>query len=557
AAHCDGEYSAVDHAFHQIDCKAPVGVGVITLKGDMGLPGSHNYGLTLAAENVPASAAALLARRVKKNLPDDLAASGTVQGSVEIREDAAKDSRVRWAGKGEIAEFGLSSTENHAELGPETIPFVLAGGDGVTAKRVAHRGWLKMRVGDGRVGDGVQIEVGPFWWGMVRAGSPMIHGRLTRSGYSAAVTGDADIAKSLRLARMFGIPALQTAAEGTAGVDLQVAGAWGYGPESGFVGPQVTGTAKLRNVRVALRGTTGPVEISSAELQLLTSEVKVDKLAASAADTAWTGSLEMPRGCGTPGACEVHFSLHANKVALSALSVWARPGAKSRPWYRVLESSPQSMPSFVASLHASGNVSAGHLQIQKFAATQVSADVDLDHGKLRMTNLSAEWLGGKHRGEWVADFSVSPSMCSGSGTLEGASLAGLENAAWITGTAGGAYQVKGPCSAEFWQEGEGVAQFDVRDGALPHLALAENEAGVKIERLWGRARLVGGQFEMKDVWLNSPAGKFQLSGTAGLSREVEVKMTREAGLSGYAISGTLGEPRVTTFPSAEQARLKQ
>ncbi len=552
AAHCDGQYSAVDHAFHQIDCKAPVGVGVITLTGDMGLPGSHNYGLTLAAENVPASAAAMLARRVKKNLPDDLAASGTVQGSVEIREDAARDSQVRWEGKGEIAEFGLSSMENHAELGPETIPFVVASGDAAAAKRGVRSSPAV------RLPDGPRIEVGPFWWGAVRAGSPMIRAWIARIGYSAAVTGDADIAKTLRLGRMVGVPALQSAAEGTASVDLQVAGSWGYGAQSGFLGPQVTGTAKLHNVRIALRGTAGPVEITAAELQLLANEVRVGRLAASAADTAWTGSLEMPRGCGTPGACAVHFNLHANKVALGDLSAWARPGAKERPWYRVLESSPQAVPSFLASLHASGNLSAGHFQIQKFAATQVSADVDLDHGKLRIANLSAEWLGGTHRGEWLADFSVSPAACSGSGTVEDASLAGLaENAAWITGTAGGEYQVKGPCSAEFWQAAEGVVQFDLREGALPHLSLAENEAGVKISRLWGRARLQGGQFEMKDVWLNSPAGKFQLSGTAGLSREVEVKMTRAAGSSGYAISGTLGEPRVTTFPGAEQARLKQ
>jgi hypothetical protein len=557
AGHCDGQYSAVDHSFHQIDCKAPVGAGVITLKGDMGLPGSHNFGLALAAENVPASAAAMLARRVKRNLPDDLAASGMVQGSVEIREDVAKDTQVRWEGKGEIAELSLSSAENHAELGPETIPFVLASGNATATKRGTHGGLPAMRVADGRVTEGPRIEVGPFWWGAARTNSPMIRAWIARSGYSAAVAGDADIAKTLRLARMFGVPALQSAAEGTASVDLQVAGAWGYGPQSGFMGPQVTGTAKLRNVRIALRGTSAPVEITAAELQLLGNEVKVGKLAASVADTLWTGSLEMPRGCGVPGACEVHFNLHTNKVALGDLNAWARPSAKERPWYRVLESSPQTVPSFLASLHASGNLSAGHFQIQKFAATQVSADVDLDHGKLRIANLTAEWLGGKHRGTWVADFSASPATCSGSGTLADVSLAGLaENAAWITGTAGGEYQVKGPCSAEFWQAAEGVVQFDVRDGTLPHLSLVENEPGVKILRLWGRARLIGGQFEMKDVWLNSPAGKFQLSGTAGLSRDVELKMTRATGSSGYAISGTLGDPRVTAFPSAEQARLK-
>ena len=549
AAHCDGQYSAVDHGFHQLDCKAPVGTGMITLKGEMGLPGSHNFALVLAAENVPASAAAMLARRVKKNVPDDLAASGTVQGMVQIREDALKDSRVRVEGKGEIAELHLSSAESRADLGPETIPFVIAGGD-AAGKRLAVRGNVP-------AANGARVEVGPFWCGTVRTGSPTIRGTLTASGYGASVSGEAEIAKTLRIARMLGIPALQSSAEGTAAVDLQVAGSWGYGPQSGFMGPQVTGTAKLRNVHIALRGTAAPVAISSAELQFLPNEVRVDKLVANAAGTAWTGTLEMPRGCGTPAACEVHFNLHANQVTFGELSSWVGPSAKERPWYRVLESSAPAGPSFLGNLRASGSVSAARLQVQKIAATQVSANLELDQGKVHISSLTADWLGGKHRGEWQADFSASPATCGGSGTVTGVSLGRFaENEAWITGTANGEYQVKGPCSAEFWSAAEGTVQFDVRDGEIPHLALAENEVGVKISRLWGRARLQGGQFEMKDVWLNAPSGKFQLSGTAGLSRELDVKMTRTTGSSGYAISGTVVEPRVTSFPSAEQARLK-
>lgn len=558
AAHCDGQYSAVDHAFHQLDCKAPVGGGLITLKGEMGLPGSHRYQLLVAAENVPASAAALLVRRVKKNLPDDLLASGTVQGSVTIHEDPAKDFAARLEGKGEIAELQLSSVANNAELGPEAVPFVIASDS--SASIAAKRGAVRDKIISPT---SPRLEIGPFWFGATRTNSPTVRALLTRSGYVASVAGDAEIAKTLRVARVFGIPALLSTAEGTAGVDLQVAGSWGYGPQSGFLGPQVTGLAKLHNVKVAVRGTAAPVEISSAELQLLPNEVRVNKLTANAADAVWTGTLAMPRGCGNPGACEVRFNLHANKVAFTELAAWAHPSAKQRPWYRVLESSPQTGPAFLASLRASGTVSAARLQVQKLAATQVSANVDLDHGKIRISNLTADWLDGTHRGEWLADFSSTPAMCNGNGTLAGVSLARLENAGWITGMANGEYQVKGPCSAEFWQTAEGTFQFDVRDGTLPHLSLAENEGGIKLSRLWGRARLQGGKFETKEVWLNSPAGKFQINGTAGLNRGLEIKLTRTvpgsnptASSGGYAITGTLSEPRVTPYPAAEQARLK-
>ncbi len=83
AAHCDGEYSTVSHEFHQVLCGAPVGSGLITLEGDVGLPGSGHYAVTVKAENIPASAFVVLAERAKKNLPDDVLAEGTLRGSVE------------------------------------------------------------------------------------------------------------------------------------------------------------------------------------------------------------------------------------------------------------------------------------------------------------------------------------------------------------------------------------------------------------------------------------------------------------------------------------------
>jgi len=548
--HCDGEYSALDHGFHRVDCKAPVAGGLITITGDMGLPGSHNYRLVAAAEKVPANALAALARRVKKNLPDDLLASGTVDGRVTIQQDAQRDSGVRVEGKGEMAEFRLSSAANNAELGPETVPFAISDdGNGGGTKRRSRVATAKM--------NGLRVEVGPLTLGSGRAATPVVRAWANHSGYDLLIAGETDIANTLRVARMLGIPALQTAAEGTAGVDLQVAGWWGYGAQSGFLGPQVTGTAKLRNVRVAFRGTAEPAEILSAEVQLLPDAVRVSKLSARAADAVWSGSLEMPRGCGVPGACELHFSLGANRIALGELAAWMRPGAQERPWYRVLEANAPSTP-FFANLRASGRITADALQVLKLTAARVSAHVEVDRGKLRLTELSAEWLGGKHRGEWLADLSVSPTICDGRGTVTGASLARAAQAAsdaWITGTADGTYQIKGPCSGEFWPSAEGSVQFDVRDGTLPRISFGDEEGPVRISRLSGRARLQGGKFEMKDGALESSDGKFQLSGSAGLNRELEIMAMRTAS-AGYAITGTLAEPRVTALPSAEQARLK-
>ncbi len=562
AVHCDGQYRSSEHAFHEVLCNAPVGSGLLTLKGDMGLPGSHNYGLVLSAQNVPASAVVVLAQRSKKNLPSDLVTGGTLQGRVSINENAAVP-KLRFEGQGEIADFQLASSANKTEIAPQTIPFVVKPGDPSKkfSKLTVRKGAPAMRIPDG-----AHIEFGPFPLATGHAVSPTVRGWINRTGYNFAVAGDADVAKMLRLARMAGLPALQANLEGAAEFDLQIAGYWAgwtYGTHSGFPGPQVSGSARLHNVRVEARGTGGPIEISSADVQLAADEVRVGKLSAKIAGTLWTGSLAMPRGCGTPGACEVKFNLNADQITFADLNEWVKPSAKERPWYRLLESNAQAAPSFLGSLRAMGRVTTDRLQMKNLASTHVSADVDVDAGKIEISELDAEFLGGKHHGDWQVDFSANPAVCDGSGSLTGISLARLADSmknAWIAGTADATYDLKGKCPAEFWPSAEGTLRFDLKDSTLAHISLGEDAAPLKVSHLVGQARLHTGRLELKDAKLDSPRGTFLLTGTASLKQELDLKLAKAANGSPaavYAISGTLAAPRVVQTLSPEtQARLK-
>jgi hypothetical protein len=569
SAHCEGEYSSLNRVLDGVLCSAPVGRGLITLKGSMGLPGSRSFALLLAAENVPASAAALLVERAKKNLPFDLVAGGTVSGNLRI--DEAAGSKLQLDGRGEITDFRLASAANDAEIGPETVPFLLATGDSSARQLTVRKSSVGMRFPDS-----AHIEFGPFPVAIGRTTAPTVRGWVDRGAYNFEVAGEADIAKALRMARMFGLVALQSTAEGTAQLDLQIAGSWAErsnGTPSGFTGSQVTGTAKLRSVRVSLRGAGGPVEIVSADMQLSSGEVRVAKLNARAADTSWTGSLEMPRGCGTPGACQVRFTLNANQIALGGLREWVIPRPKERPWYRVLESSTQAGPSFLASVRASGQLTVDRLQVQTLAATRVSAKISLDTGKLQVSELAADFLGGKHLGQWQADFRADPAPCGGTGSLTGISMARLADAMktkWIAGTATAKYEVNVPCPVEvltstsLWTSfstfGEGTLKFDARDGALPGVVLEEDGAPFRFTRFTGQARWNAGKIELKDGKLDSAGATFQLSGSASLKGQLDFHLARNqngAAGPGYTIGGTLVEPTVIRATSADtQARLK-
>lgn len=566
AAHCDGAYSSLDHSFQQLRCGAPVGSGLIALKGNAGLPGSHSFALVFTAENVPASAAAMLAQRAKSNLPDDLVAGGMVRGSLRLNEKPGSAAGLQFDGKGEIANFRLASAANKAEVGADTIPFRLTSGD---SSATAVRRRLTMRKNAPSMGfpPGPHVEFGPFPVAIGRAVSPTARGWINRSGYNFSVSGEALIPKALRVARMVGLPALQsTTTEGSAQVDLQIAGSWtarSNTAAAGFSAPQVTGTAKFRSVRIALRGTGGPIDVVSADMQLSPDEVRITKLDAEAADTLWTGSVVMPRGCGTPGACQVQFLLNANQITLGALTEWVSPGPGDRPWYLVLKPNVAAGSSFLANVRASGRLTSARLQLHNLEATGVSARVNLASGKLQISDLTADFLGGRHRGEWQADFTVKPALCRGSGTVTAASLSDFADAmkdSWIAGTANTSYELKGPCPADFWSSAEGTLQFDMRNGSLPHVALADDPDPLKVTRFAGQAHLHSGRIDMNDATLASPGEKFQLSGNASLTGELDLKLARmpeNAVAPGFTITGTLQAPRVTPSASSEtQARLK-
>lgn len=134
---------------------------------------------------------------------------------------------------------------------------------------------------------------------------------------------------------------------------------------------------------------------------------------------------------------------------------------------------------------------------------------------------------------------------------------------WIAGTASGSYQItsSGAASSDFWNSAEGIVQFDVRDGMLPHLLLVNDGDPLKIDRLQGRAHLQEGKIDVKQASLDSPAGKFQVTGTASLTRELDLKFAGKPDAAGgaktYAIGGTIAAPRVTQVSSPEtQAQLK-
>jgi len=563
-AHCDGKYSSAEDVVHEIFCNAPVGDGMVTLRGEAGMPGVRRVDLSLNLEGVPVNSVAQLARRAKKNLPADLISAGNVQGSFAVKEEGASASGAKFEGRGEISGLHLQSVNTKVDLALSSVPFELnaeGGRSGAGAPKASKRGKNAETV---PAWDDLRIEYGPVAVALGRPVPAQARGWVGRTGYAVTVRGEGDVSRSLRLATLLGLPAVKASVEGTAQMDLRMAGSWTGNVSatgSGFALPQVTGTVQLRNVRATVRGVNGPVEISSAEMQLLSDEVRVEKLSARAADARWTGSVALPRGCGTPGACLARFNLNTDEVGLSSLYGWLGAQPSQRRWYQVLSSTEPVAPTFLENLRATGKVNAGRLRIHNVVADKVSAAVDLDRGKVKISDLRADVWGGKHRGDWHADFTGATPVYAGTGTVNGISLQQVADAMhdpWISGTTGGTYQLEasGADSAGFWKTAAGELRFDLRDGILSHISLASEEGSLRIGRWQGRARLRDGNIEIEKGTLVSPAGAYEISGTASLGQVLDFKLTRGTEMKpAYRITGTVAEPRVTATPET-QARLK-
>ena len=550
AARCISHYSSTDHVLSGMACNAPVGEGTVALNGSIApMFGARAYDLTMLVQDVPLQSLVEFTRRVKKNVPTEIVATGKLDANISVRRSGPSTAAL-WQGGGEVLGLNLRSPLTNTRLALDRIPFNVSSSDDTEIEQRAEGG----RGSAISAGVDPRVDVGPFNLALGRPAKATVRGQFSRSGYNFLVQGEAEVQRLFEVARTIGLPALPSTADGEARINLHVGGSW-----AGFAAASVTGTAQLMAVHAKVRGLNTPVEIASASVELVPGRTEIRKLIASAAGNVWRGSLTVPRQCEKPQACPVRFDLHADEFVTDELAGLIDEVPGKQPWYRFLSPPAQSKP-YLASLHAVGKLSASRVVIHNLVANRVSADVELEQGRLQLSNLRAEVLGGHHTGEWQVDFSVNPPTYGGNGTLEKVALGQLAEAMhdpWVTGTANVEYraQTLGWTKAELLSHADAGFQVEARDGSLPHLALAGETGPLRVNRFVGRFLLRDGKFEIDQGKLQTPGGIYQLSGTASLGRVLDIKLTRDGG-RGFNVTGTLSQPRVVITTPDTQAALK-
>jgi AsmA family len=544
-AHCLAHYSSGDGMWREIICGAPVGDGTLALQGKASADGG-GCDLILNAEQIPAQSLVALARRSKKNLPDDLMASGKLDAKFSVAGESWKS--LRWEGTGETREVRLKSSSNGTDFALGKIPFVLTDAEGGSHAR-------KKGTSAKSIGTEPSIEIGPVNLALGRPIPLMVRGSLRKTAYTLTVSGEGQAKRLLQTARTLGIPTFQPKADGVVNLNLTVAGVW-----QGFAPPSITGTARLSNVNAELRGVNAPVELAAAELVLRDEEIKAQNLKVSVGDMKWAGSLTLPRHCLSWSSCPITFDLHADSLNTDQLNNLLNPHPPKTPWYSMLSSTQALGPSPLLSMRASGKISADRLVARKLDARHVAANISLQDGKLTASDVRADLFGGKHNGEWHADFTAKPPKYSGSGNLEHVALAQFASSMqneWITGTVDGTYSLAfiGYSAAELTSSANGEAQFVMQDGILPRMVLPGG-GPLRVHRFTGILSLSDGVFRIEEGKLIAPTGTYEVSGNASGAKGLSLAIAHD-GVPKFDVTGTLREPHVNSSSRPEtRAELK-
>ncbi len=543
AARCSGAFSTVTQDLTDIACHAPVGNGSIELHGGVsGVLPPRSYSLTASATGVPAVSVLELARRMKKNLPDDLQASGTLTSEFTVRNNGGG---TVWSGSGTTSALNIRSQLLSAPLALGELH--LAWGLPAPA-RGSHAA--------ADVPPSTLLRVSPFPVELGGTAPAKAQAWFARDGYHVDLQGDALLRPLLQVAHAFGVPVPEERVSGSARIDLQISGAW-----TGFAAPVVTGNLHLHGVTAAVPGFAAPLQLSTAALHLAPDAAALYDMSGSFTGThlSFTGSVQVPRAC-TAKTCPIAFQLRADQLSTDELNRLLNPRAQKRPWYDILGERPR--PSVLAKVDALGRISAARLNVKTLSARHVSGDVRLASGVLTIRNLRAQVFGGSGTAELRADFTGPQPLYEISGAVQQASVASvaaITRGAWATGRTEATYRItaSGWDAAQLRQSAVGTAAFDWRDGSLTGIALTGSAAPLKLRRFQGQLKLDRGQISFPPSRMETPAGIYVVSGTASLDRKLALRITRGK-TEGYDVTGTVEKPLVkpAALPVTERAAMK-
>jgi hypothetical protein len=547
SASCTGIASIPAAEVRGFHCQLPTSPGTIGVSGTIN-GRSRTYDVSIAAENVGNNSIVNLLRHSKKDVPSDLAATGSINLAANLKKTAADDSTRNWAGKGSTTEMTLKSSilKEPVTLKPLSFDVTTPAMASVAAPVKTSAKAKKIVV---LTIPGQFLSVSPFAVAMGGKTPTTVDARLTMQGYQMRLTGPAELEHVVGFARSAGVNVPKVRLRGDLVMDIALTGAW-----RGLAQPSVNGTAKITNGRAEVPGIAKEVLVTQSDVALVGNEFQLRGMQAQIGDLKFTGSATVPRHCEADMPCGPGLDLQFEEVDAEKVNELLNPNLKKQPWYKLFGSSNEE--SLLTKIYVVGRVTAKQVMFDKLVATRVYADFRLNHGDLLVSNLRGGVLGGTHDGQWHADFTGSTPVYTGSGTaahINTAMLASLGKAAIGTGSINAQYEFKmsGWNGSDFAKSAQGSATFDWSNPTIRAFAL-NGRGPAKVNDFNGKLVLKDGVLAFNESKMVTSNGIYFVTGTAEPEKlALEFKSDTAAG---YKVTGSLRAPEVATTSAAGDER---
>ena len=546
SVHCTGTYASPDDSIRAIQCQSPVRPGLLMVRGDVIGWSRNAYSLGVSAEQIPLEKIVALARHTKKDLPEDLTATGSAEATFTVRKDQGGTPIL--AGGGRTAQFALQSRVLKQDLELGELQFSIPQTN--SKPNVKHPS--RQPVSDT---DKLRVVVRPFAMPLGAPSPAAVTGYFDLQQYQITLSGNAELARLLNVARATGIRAPAIGLAGPAQINLKIAGAW-----TGFAPPQPSGDVRLTDATAELQGVLEPLLVNSATVTFGGQIANLTSFAGEfAGGPSLSGSGSFPLICKSADTCVLHFDLHTPEVSISRLNQLLNPASQDQPWYHLLTVG-QRDNNALTKLHALGHVSAARVLIGSLPASNVTAAVEINTGAVSLKDIRADLLGGHHTGNWDGDFAAQPPKFFGSGSvtkLAMVQVATLMHDAWATGTLDGQYTLglTGLDAAALRDSATGSASFKWTTGTLRHINLEGKGTPLAFSTLSGQIAIRSGAITCDVCKMQSAGQLYTVKGNASFARDLDFHLAT-SGASAYAISGPLDKPRVEAVPvPASEAEL--
>lgn len=241
----------------------------------------------------------------------------------------------------------------------------------------------------------------------VSSGSTTLNAQFAMSQYATPSpnvdatlkTVNAKVEELLGIAKAYGV----SAAEGMSGSGNVSLDVHATGPIKNTNAMNFSGNGSLQNVVLKTPSLTQPVNVKTATLQFTQNSANLTNFALSLGSTNANGNLSVANF----NAPNLRFNLNIDKVNVAELqkitSGSSAPAKKTAATWSLVSNAdaapaPAAKPGFLETATGSGTVAVGSVLYDKTDLTNVHSNVNLNHGVIQLSPLTAQVYGGQING---------------------------------------------------------------------------------------------------------------------------------------------------------------